>query len=605
MSQSLEQAIIKTLAVVPFPIGKTLLADILIGDEENDSIARNRLNRFTFFGSFSDVLLEEIRHAIDRALWDGLIEQFPSPKNVHWKLLRVTPKGLESLSAPQKQTKIIALEQTAISEQEQKSFAHYASFLEGFTDEQKKAIVTPASHVCCIAGAGSGKTTVLTKRIEWLITHQHVAPETVLAITFTRKARVEMYTRLKKLNIHPAIETFNSWCEKLLKSYESEIYARPMRIMSFQEKIYAFKHVLTEIGIEPETLVASYWAGQNKETKTNEQLFLGCMQDCYSVLEQCKMQRKPLEDFSKDAPLGSKNIASTVYLIVSRLISFMQTQGFRDYTDQLIDTVSFFKKHPEKIPRYTHILVDEYQDVNDIQVELLDLLRPKNLFIVGDPRQSIFGWRGSNISYILEFNKKYPQTETIYLTHNHRSTQPIVHVGNLAIKSMQLPDLIATKIDASPIQLLQFQDERTELLFIREALKVKPVGVRWFILARTNRQLTELSKMLLDAKIAHVIRTEEHEQETGEITLGTVHAMKGLEAEHVLVIGCTDTNFPCRVSDHPVLELIKTETYDRDAEERRLFYVALTRAKEALTLTYSGKRLSYFITPEMRKCFEE
>jgi DNA helicase-2/ATP-dependent DNA helicase PcrA len=123
------------------------------------------------------------------------------------------------------------------------------------------------------------------------------------------------------------------------------------------------------------------------------------------------------------------------------------------------------------------------------------------------------------------------------------------------------------------------------------------------VLSRTNRQLFELSRIMKEKQIKHVLKTEEINSEVsakkGEVTLATIHSIKGLEAKIVFLIGANETNFPCKASDHPIIELIKVEDYDKEEEEKRLFYVALSRAKQNLYITYTGKKPTYFITNEM------
>ena len=248
--------------------------------------------------------------------------------------------------------------------------------------------------------------------------------------------------------------------------------------------------------------------------------------------------------------------------------------------------------------------MDEYQDVNSMQIELLDLLSAKNIFCVGDPRQSIFGWRGSDINYILKFQEKYKDSEIIVLNKNYRSSKPIVDFMNKAIKEMNLPDLESSFESEKEIKILNFESEKEEFKFvINQILKTNIEREEIFVLARTNRQLNELSKMLKEYKINHILKTDEMNgsisARKGEVTLATVHSIKGLEAKMVFVIGVNEQNYPCKAGDHPIIELIKIDEYDKEEEEKRLFYVAISRAKQKLFLTYTGKKPTYFIDKEM------
>jgi len=282
-------------------------------------------------------------------------------------------------------------------------------------------------------------------------------------------------------------------------------------------------------------------------------------------------------------------------------------QGLRDFTDQIIDTIKFLKNSPEDTPQFEHILVDEYQDVNAMQIELIKLLSPKNLFVVGDPRQSIFGWRGSDINYILNFEKNHGNTEIIHMTKNYRSAKPIVEFMNNSIKEMGLPDL-DNNLDSenAKIRILNFDSEEDERAFVINNIVDEDIpNKEIFVLARTNRQLMELSQLMKTRGINHVVKTDEVrnpiDTTDGDIILATIHAIKGLEAKKVFIIGANEQNFPCKVSDHPAIEMVKTDDYNKEEEERRLFYVAISRAKEILYITYSGKKPTYFIDDEMMK----
>jgi DNA helicase-4 len=264
--------------------------------------------------------------------------------------------------------------------------------------------------------------------------------------------------------------------------------------------------------------------------------------------------------------------------------------------------------YPKKIPEFEHVLVDEFQDVNSNQVELLDLLNPKNLFCVGDPRQSIFGWRGSDVNYILDFQNKYPDSEIINLKKNYRSNKYLVEFMNHSIKPMKMPDLEYEFGGKKEIKLQNFSSEEEEFEFIlNELMQIDLPFEEIFVLARTNKQLSDFSELLKKKRIKHILKNDEkrdQEIKKGHVTLSTIHAIKGLEAELVFVIGCTNNNFPCKSSDHPVIENLKMYEYDREEEERRLFYVAISRAKNKLYLSYTGKNHTYFINEEMKKIID-
>ena len=605
--------VLKALDSMPFNIGKNLLIDFLHGDDKNESIKRNRLNKKILFGILQLYSRQEINDFIENLLHNSLIEHRQLENNKFVKVLALTEKGRLEISNPslhkKKLSNNFAVKETVISEHDRMVFASFDFFLKPYNEEQKKAVVSPSSSILCIAGAGSGKTSVLTKRIEFLAKFRSVAPEKILAVTFTRKARNEMAARLSKYPYCNGvrIETFNSFCEKILKENNDIIYGRPVRIISYGEKIRLFTVALKENGIDPSSAIEQYFSFGQRRGKTDEELMRMLMNDCYSVMEIYKTGNKKLEEFLKEADnleqKDRKNV-EMVYSISSYIGSFMKKFGLRDYSDQLIHCIEFFKNNPDRMPKFEHILVDEYQDVNLMQIELLDLLNAKNLFCVGDPRQSIFGWRGSKIKYILNFEEKYPDSEIITLSTNYRSSRQIVHLMNKSLESTKLPELRHSSPSQAEIKIINFDSENEEMEFIiAKIMELDAPKNEIFVLARTNRLISELSDRMKLRNIRHIIRTEDHNRDIeaarDEVTLATIHSIKGLEAEAVFVMGCSSINFPCKASDHPIIELVKFDDYDREEEERRLFYVALSRAKSRLYITYSGKNHTRFINDQM------
>ena len=475
-----------------------------------------------------------------------------------------------------------------------------------FNDEQKKAIISENKNILCVAGAGSGKTTVLTKRIEYLSKYKNIDEKKILAITFTRKAKKEMEKRLNHLEIkNVAIHTFNSFCEKILRKYEKEIYGREIRVQSYGDKILAMNMAVSSIGLNMEDVLNGYFTPIQRKFKTGNQMANSFMNDCFSVMDYFKISGEKEYNFSENVDVKNKNNAERIYKIMIYLKEHMKTQGLRDYSDQVIDTIKFLKNNPVNIPNFQYILIDEYQDVNAMQIELIKLLNAPNSFVVGDPRQSIFGWRGSSINYILDFEKNHPETEVVHLRKNYRSARKVVEFMNHSIREMGLPDLECHHdFSDTEIKILDFENEQAERMFIVRNILDKNIPNREiFVLARTNRQLMELSRLMKESGISHVVKTDEirnpKDMTNEDVTLATVHAIKGLEAKKVFVIGVNEQNFPCKTSDHPAIEMIKTDSYDKEEEERRLFYVAVSRAKEILYITYSGKKPSYFINDEM------
>ncbi|MFH2027709.1 MAG: UvrD-helicase domain-containing protein [Nanoarchaeota archaeon] len=603
--------VLKALDEIPFGVGKKLLMDFLKGEEKNESIKRNKLNLLANFGSmaYED---HEINLMIDNLILNNMIKLASVSGNKFWKVMELSPKGIAEIKDPSLYKRKLSFsfkqKETIITQKERELFSSFGDILAKFNDKQKKSIINNKKHILCIAGAGSGKTTVLTKRIEFMVKYRSVDPTKILAITFTRKARQEMMKRLDHVE-GVKIETFNSFCEKILNQYNDMIYDLPVKVATYRDKVIMMNKALSSLNLDMERALNIYFTFAQKRGKTNEELANIFMNDCFFIRDYFKSKNKPIRESSFEAlPEHEKSIKMVIGISIY-IENYMKRYGLRDFTDQLIDTISLFEKQKDIMPKFDHVLIDEYQDVNSTQIKLIDLLSPENIFCVGDPRQSIYGWRGSDIRHILKFEDKYPDCDIITLTKNYRSTKHIVALINESIKTMGLPDLDTSLAGNKDIKLLKFDSEDAEFQFITQMIVASQLPrSEIFILARTNRQLNDLSNILKLNRIDHVVRSDEIKRTKlagkDDVTLATIHAIKGLESKMVFVIGCTNISFPCKGSEHPVIDMVKVEEYDKEEEERRLFYVAMSRARDTLYLTYSGKP-TYFLTDGMLKMIDE
>lgn len=588
--------VLKTLNSLPFPIGFKNLACILRG-EVNPSIKNNGLDKNEYFGCLK---LEEkkISEIVDVLKVNNFLEVAPLNNNYFIKVLKITSLGKEELKKPTLKHSKFSYEEkeTKIEEKYEKAFSGLNDFLGKYNDSQKLAIIHEQKNILCIAGAGSGKTTVLTKRIEFLTKFKGVRPDKILAITFTRKARDEMKHRLENLNVESVkVETFNSFCEKILRKYEDELYGKNIKVVTYKDKIKMINLALLYLKITRSSALNTYFKVNQRRGKTQEELFKIFLSDCFFVIDYFKYKNLAFNKSSFFVSQEYKNQTDLIYAVCSYIKDYMANKGLRDFTDQIVDTIKFFKKYELYVPEFEHVLIDEYQDINSSQIELIDLLKPNNLFVVGDPRQSIYGWRGSDIKYILNFENKYENTKVINLTKNYRSSMFIIDLINKQIKSMNLKDLEYSFEGKNNIEIKSFKTKEKELGFVSKKvsnLQEKTSSI--FIISRTNYQLKEMEKYLKKQRVRFGKKTEFEDTSKGKkITLSTVHAIKGLEADCVFVIGCNTSNFPCIGSEHPIISLIKINEYNKEEEERRLLYVALSRAKDYLFITHTGKLTRY------------
>jgi superfamily I DNA/RNA helicase len=592
--------VLKALNEIPFGVGRKLLIDFLQGVSDNESIARNRLNKKDGFGSMA-YDKEELGAMIDNLLLNGMIDTSAVNGNRFWKVMELSAKGRRELDAPSLYKRKLAFSykepETVVTDEEKRLFSSLGEEYARYNDAQKKAIVSGNKHVLCVAGAGSGKTTVLVKRIEFLVKYRSVDPAKVLAVTFTRKARQEMMNRLSKMGgmeeVH--VETFNSFCEKMLRRHENAAYDKQMRVVMYRDKVMMTNKALQSMDISMGGAIQMYFSYAQQRMKTDEQLANIFMNDCFFVRDYFKFKNKQIEIGQFDFAAEDEKVVKLVVAVCNFIEAYMKEKGLRDFADQLMDCLALLDAHPELVPGFDHVLVDEYQDVNSTQIRLLDVLDPLNMFCVGDPRQSIYGWRGSDVRY---------GCEVVTLTKNYRSSKHIVELVNSAIKSMGLADLESAVEGERDIKLLKFDSEDAEFEFVVQRILAAEISRgEIFVLARTNRQLNELSQIMKSRGISHVVRSDELRKSVvageDDVTLATVHAIKGMEAEMVFVVGCTMMNFPCKGSEHPVMEMVKVEEYDKEEEERRLFYVAMSRARKSLYLSYGNKKPTLFVTKNM------
>ena len=587
------------LTEIPFPVGKKLLIDFLKGNSENNSIEKNALYKFKNFGILNYISEERIAQILEEMIMESFVEILPSVFNNGTKVVRISESGKNRLVSGD-----VKNEENILSEEHLTSFKELEEFLLGFNNEQKKAVVSPSKKILCVAGAGTGKTAVLTKRIEFLVKMKRVSGKKIFAVTFTRKAKEELEKRLKEKGVEVVVETFNSFAEKILLKNGGKIYGRKTRIANFQDKMISVLRALEEINITMEQAIKLYFQDAEFSNKSTYELQKDFISDCFNIFENLKISGLTAERFKEKYFSKADEVSEMIFKIIKFTEKYFLSFGLRTYADQIIHATNFFKVYPKFIPNFDHILVDEFQDVNFGQIELLKILNPENLFCVGDPRQSIFGWRGSEIKYLMEFKKVYPESEIIYLKKNYRSSKKIIEFMNESIKIMNLPGLEHNFEFENLVSIKNFENEKNEFEFIKnEIISSEIPREEIFILGRTNKQIQEISHVLKKSGIKYFIKTEDKEtlQKKGEVTLSTIHSAKGLEAQMVFVVGCTPKNFPLRYNEHPVLERIKLYDYNKEDEERRIFYVAVSRAKKYLYLTYSGKKSTYFINEKMMK----
>jgi DNA helicase II / ATP-dependent DNA helicase PcrA len=352
---------------------------------------------------------------------------------------------------------------------------------------QREAVLTLSGPVLVLAGAGTGKTRVITYRIAQLI-KTGITPQRILAVTFTNKAAREMRQRAmgligasRKVK-PPEISTFHSLCVRILR--------RHARLLGYPEEFAIYDRG------DQETLAR----GALRDVRVgHEKLRPG---DLLSMIGNWKNKGLRPEQAEGAAEKDQEQLAAMAY---ARYQQSLKASGAMDFDDLLLKAEELFQKFPEarfaEASRFDHVLVDEYQDTNDLQYRILRAFadRHRNLCVVGDDDQSIYGWRGAEIAHILGFQKDWPEAKVIRLEENYRSVEPILRLANTLIhhNSARHPKkLVATREGGVDPRFLRFEDEVGEsegiVREIEARLKAEP-GTRIVpsdvaILFRTNEQ---------------------------------------------------------------------------------------------------------------------
>lgn len=373
------------------------------------------------------------------------------------------------------------------------------SLVKNMNAEQSEAVRTTEGPLLIMAGAGSGKTRVLTHRIAYLLDEKDVSPYNILAITFTNKAAKEMKARVEQLVGDEAqviwMSTFHSMCVRILRRDADRIgIERNFTIIDPTDQKSVIKDVLKN---------------ENIDSKRFEpRMFIG-------AISNLKNELKTPEDAQKEANDYHSQMVATVYKGYQRQLSRNEAL---DFDDLIMTTINLFERVPEALEYYQnkfqYIHVDEYQDTNKAQYTLIKLLanKFKNLCVVGDSDQSIYGWRGADIQNILSFEEDYPDAKTIFLEQNYRSTKTILNAANEVIKNnteRKPKGLWTANTGGDKINYYEATTERDEAEYVvREIMKHQRNGKKYSdmaILYRTNAQSRVLEETFMKSNIPYTM----------------------------------------------------------------------------------------------------
>ena len=376
------------------------------------------------------------------------------------------------------------------------------SILAGLNPQQKEAVKTTEGPLLVVAGAGSGKTSVLTRRIAYLVEEKQVLPWNILAITFTNKAASEMREREQNL-LGPAandiwMSTFHALCVRILRRDSDKIgYGRNFSIADSAEQLTLVKHIEKELNINPKMYEP---------------------RGILSAISNAKNDILTPQAFEDSAASPFEKMAAKVYQEYQKRLKHDQIM---DFDDLIMQTLVLFKKDPEVLHYYQnkfrYMLVDEYQDTNQAQYELCHELAAqyKNICVVGDADQSIYGWRGANMENIMNFENDYRDTgvQTVKLEQNYRSTGHILSAANAVIdnnRNRKKKNLWTDQGDGEKITYYRAQSGDDEAHFIiskiQEEVDDNNRSYKDFaVLYRTNAQSRTVEEAFVKSNVPYQI----------------------------------------------------------------------------------------------------
>jgi len=458
--------------------------------------------------------------------------------------------------------------------------------LDYLNDKQKEAVNITDGPLLVLAGAGSGKTKVLTTKVAYLLLEKNINPENILAITFTNKAAKEMRERILDLvgivGYKIQVSTFHSFGLTILKKHYDKLgLNKNFTILDSDDTTLLIKNILKDMSCEENAKGIKNIISNNKNA----------LIDCYGY------ERFVNSEYDK--------IVLEVY---QKYTDRLKRNNSVDFDDLLMLPIILFKKHPEVLKeyqeQYKYILIDEYQDTNEAQYLLAKMIgeKYKNICVVGDDSQSIYSWRGSNYKNILNFEKDYPNCKTVLLEQNYRSTKNIINASNSVIKNntkRKDKNLWTENEEGVKIEYNQSLDQKDEAYYvIKEVNKLIDDGVKLkdiAVLYRTNAQSRSLEEEFLTSNIPYKV--------VGSLYFYNRKEIKDLMAYLKLIYNKNDDislnriiNVPKRKIGKATLEKLKIKSNELNCSlfdaidsgkelDFKLLIEDLIKIKEEMTLT--------------------
>lgn len=441
---------------------------------------------------------------------------------------------------------------------------------------QQKCILTDEEAVLLIAGAGSGKTTTIQGKIRYLLEIKKIPANQILCISFTRKAAFQLQEKLLKFSPEIQIATFHSLGLKIIKSFEyknvkivSENYLEnlikeELLLQKVKESIYYQKNLFQFL----------------KKLKINN----------YSILDL----KKWLDEVNDKKQHQFYSLALTIY---QKYQNYLLENNLIDFDDMIIKATNLLKNN--FYHEYQYIIIDEYQDISYARYLLIREIKQQTkakLLAVGDDWQAIYGFSGSCIDLFTNFSKYFEDAKIMYLVATYRNSQQLLNITtNFILKNpFQIAkELQSPKLENNPIVLKRY-------LSLTKTFKkvISNINGPVLVLGRNNKDINLLKDSEIEINHNGLIKYHQY-----QANFLTVHKAKGLESENVIIINMKNDllGFPSQIEEpFFIKKMIKSEEKYKYAEERRLFYVALTRTKNKVYILVPYFKKSVF-AKELKK----
>lgn len=470
------------------------------------------------------------------------------------------------------------------------------------SEEQKQVILSDNEAILLIAGAGSGKTLTIVGKVNYLLASKKIKPQDILVISFTNEACHDLKRKLNNEDVN--VLTFHKLALQILRHINPNLKIAQEDELGFVVSIFLNTTIFT-MPLLVQYILKYYKISFNRNNYLKkysaflkEVQYLKLEKTIVNFINLFKAHNYQIDYFKKiiySSKKKDKGLLIIIYAIYLEYEKELYSRNTLDFHDMITQSIKV-KKYPF---HFKYIIVDEFQDTSLARCNLLQSLKNNmqaKIMVVGDDWQSIYGFNGCSLEVFLNFSKYFSNSKIFYLNHTYRNSQSLINIAGKFI--MQNPNQIKKKLQAShdiskPLNYFYYTQIRNDLTKLIKKLNQEGT---LFILGRNNQDIfkyLDLKTFKLD-KLGNITFPKQTKR---FIRFLTVHKAKGLESDNVIIINLENTcyGFPNKVKDEKILHYVKQTDYFPLAEERRIFYVALTRSKNKVYFYLPFAKISCFV----------